>query len=439
MSEREKAFAHARGNMMIHGNGTDKQVMPVATGLSFVVGFFFAFRLFIMLLSVRFLGTDEQVGVEISLGLNFFLLVLVAFQTIGAAAHEKVSMLRLPSVRWVLIFLCFSCMSLLWSATASMPAAIVYWCAMAADTGMVVLLLRMGPTKEIAASLMKGYVVGACIIAILAWLLPAQSDLRLGDEELLGPNQIGYLCAFALFFVQYLMRERLGKWGVAAFVLAVTLLRSLSKTSIIAFLVAECFLLIRDTSMGRRTKVMLLLAGLTTVVAFSSLLTSYFDIYITAGNSPETLTGRIGIWTLILGEAIQRPWIGHGFHAVWNVIPPFGDFEARHAHNELIQQFYAYGLAGVCMLVGLYGSFYRQVRRLSAPAMRTFWFALLLFVLVRGLTDTEPFDLSLPLWAMVMISVVIKNDDAKDDTAAVMDFLGPFDIAVTPTALSSNR
>jgi O-antigen ligase len=175
------------------------------------------------------------------------------------------------------------------------------------------------------------------------------------------------------------------------------------------------------------------------VVAFSSLLTSYFDIYITAGNSPETLTGRIGIWTLILGEAIQRPWIGHGFHAVWNVIPPFGDFEARHAHNELIQQFYAYGLAGVCMLVGLYGSFYRQVRRLSAPAMRTFWFALLLFVLVRGLTDTEPFDLSLPLWAMVMISVVIKNDDAKDDTAAVMDFLGPFDIAVTPTALSSNR
>ena len=413
--------------------------MPAATGLPFLVGFFFSFRLFIMLLSVRLFGTDEQAGVEVSLTLNFFLLVLVAFQTIGAADAQRASMLRPPGVRWVLIFLSFSCMSLLWSATASMPAAIVYWCAMAADVGMVVLLLRVGPVNEVAASLMKGYVVGACMIAAIAWLLPAQSDLRLGDEELLGPNQIGYLCAFALFFAQYLMREKLGKWGLATVVLAVTLLRSLSKTSIIAFLIAESFLLIKDGSMRRRTKVMLILAGIATVVAFSSLLTSYFDIYTNAGNSPETLTGRIGIWTVILSEAIQQPWIGHGFHAVWNVIPPFGDFEARHAHNELIQQFYAYGLVGVCMLGGLYGGFYRQVRRLSNPSMRIFWLALLLFVIVRGLTDTEPFDLSLPLWAMVMISVLIENGRAKNERAPGFDLVKQFNVAVRPENLSTNQ
>jgi O-antigen ligase len=427
--------------MSIHSSVTEKQrfVMPAPTEVSFLVGFFFSFRLFIMLLSVRLLGTDEQVGVEISLALNFFLLVLVAFQTIGAADRENASVLRLPSVRWVLIFLCFSCISLLWSATASMPAAIVYWCAMAADVGMVVLLLRTGPVKEVATCLMKGYVLGACVIAIIAWLLPAQSDLRLGDEELLGPNQIGYLCAFALFFVQYLMREKLGKWGLATFVLSVTLLRSLSKTSIIAFLIAESFLLIKDRSMSRRTKVMLILASMATVVAFSSLLTSYFDIYTTAGNSSETLTGRIGIWTFILGEAIQQPWIGHGFHAVWNVIPPFGDFEARHAHNEVIQQFYAYGVVGVCMLGGLYGSFYRQVRRLSVPSMRTFWFALLLFVLVRGLTDTEPFDLSLPLWAIVMISILIEDKQTMGDKEPLGNLVGQFDRAGASEPLASNR
>jgi exopolysaccharide production protein ExoQ len=427
--------------MSIYSSVTEKQrlITPAATGLSFLVGFFFSFRIFIMLLSVRVLGTDEQTGVEISLALNFFLLVLVAFQTIGAADHERASMLRLPSARWVLLFLCFSCISLLWSATASMPAAIVYWCAMASDVGMVILLLRMGPVKEVATSLMKGYVVGACVIAIIAWLLPAQSDLRLGDEELLGPNQIGYLCAFALFFVQYLMREKLGKWGLAAFVLAVTLLRSLSKTSIIAFLIAESFLLMKDTSMRRRTKVMLILAGIATVVAFSSLLTSYFDVYTNAGNSPETLTGRIGIWTVILSEAIQQPWIGHGFHAVWNVIPPFGDFEARHAHNELIQQFYAYGIVGICMLGGLYGSFYRQVRRLSSPSMRTFWFALLLFVLIRGLTDTEPFDLSLPLWAIIMISILIEDRQAIGDKESAGNLLGQVNMAITPEALPSSQ
>jgi exopolysaccharide production protein ExoQ len=237
--------------------------------------------------------------------------------------------------------------------------------------------------------------------------------------------------------VQYLMREKAGKWGLATFVLAITLLRSLSKTSIVAFLIAESFLLIKDKSMRRRTKVMLILAGIATVVVFSSLLTSYFDIYTTAGNSPETLTGRIGIWAVILGEAIQQPWIGHGFHAVWKVIPPFGDFEARHAHNELIQQFYAYGVVGVCMLGGLYGSFYRQTRRLSVPSMRTLWFALLLFVLVRGLTDTEPFDLSLPLWAIVMISILIEDKQTMAEKESVGYFLGQFDMVDKSGPLSS--
>ena len=383
--------------------------MPAETGLPFVVGFFFSFRLFIMLLFVRLLGADNETGVEISLVLNFVLLVFAAFQTIGAGGRENARMLHLGSVRWVALFLGFSGCSLLWSVAASLPAAVVFWCAMAADVGIVVLLLRVGPVKEVAISLIKGYIWGACAVAIIAWLLPAQSDLRLGDEELLGPNEIGYLCAFALFFVQYLMREKAGKWGLAAFILAVTLLRSLSKTSIIAFLVAESFLLLRDKSISRRTKVMLVLASIAVGLAFSSLLTSYFDIYTSTGNGPETLTGRLTIWAVILAEAVKQPWIGHGFHSVWMVIPPFGEFEARHAHNELIQQFYAYGVVGIGMMVGLYVSFYRQIRRLARGPLRTLLCAFLIFVLVRGLTDTEAFDLSLPLWAIVMLSLLIEN------------------------------
>jgi hypothetical protein len=36
---------------------------------------------------------------------------------------------------------------------------------------------------------------------------------------------------------------------------------------------------------------------------------------------------------------------------------------------------------------------------------------LLVFVLVRGLADTEVYDFSLPLWAIVMFSVLIKRSD----------------------------
>jgi exopolysaccharide production protein ExoQ len=397
------------------------------------VGFFFSCRLFIMLLCVRMLGTDPQTGVEVTLALNILLSVVVAFDALGEGRFSVRQMAQPWPVRWAFLYLGFSCCSLLWTSAISLPAAFAFWCGMAADVAMVVLMLRAGRLTAITDSLMKGYVWGACVVALIAWLLPAQSDLRLGDEDLVGANAIGYLCGFAFFFAQYLLREKKGKWGAAALLLAITVLRSLSKTTIIALLLSEAFLLLRDKSMSRKTKVLLALSAVLVVAVFWNLLSSYYEIYTDtgAGNQAETLTGRLGIWAYFLAEAVQQPWIGHGFHSVWQVIPPFGadQFEARHAHNELLQQFYAYGVVGICMFLGTYGSLWLQLRKCAVGPRRTFFFAFLIFVLVRGLADTEAFDLSLPLWGIIIISTLInKRDAARCGTAIVEPFTrsGPF-------------
>ncbi|MFZ1014433.1 MAG: hypothetical protein WAN28_13910, partial [Terracidiphilus sp.] len=113
------------------------------------------------------------------------------------------------------------------------------------------------------------------------------------------------------------------------------------------------------------------------------------------------------------------PWIGHGFHSVWKVVPPFSeDFEARHAHNELLQQFYAYGAIGVVMVVGLYGSLVRQIRAMARSPLRAYAGGLLVFILVRGLADTEPFDLSLPLWAVTLFSAIFFYSVAAEGEGA---------------------
>ena len=388
-------------------------------GLPFAIGFYFAFRVFIILFSVTVFGMSPQVGSGINLVLNLLLLIVAMFCCVGAAERPLSHVTQLPSVRWAFLFLGFAGCSLMWSSTASMTAAIAFWCGMAADVAMVVLILRAGPVDDVAESLMKGYVCGACAVAIMAWLLPAQSDLRLGNEELLGPNQIGYLCAFAFFFAQYLtMRGKKGTWAVAAALLAITLLRSLSKTSIVAFVLSESFLLLLDRSMSRKTKITLVIASVIVLVVFWGLLASYYEIYSNSGSQIETLTGRLGIWAYMLAESLQKPWIGHGFHSVWKVIPPFGadQFEARHAHDEVLQQFYAYGVIGVCLFVGIYGSFFRQIRRLVRGPSKTFFLAFLLFVLIRGVTDTEPFDLSLPLWAIVLISMLIARTGTRGNS-----------------------
>ncbi len=59
--------------------------------------------------------------------------------------------------------------------------------------------------------------------------------------------------------------------------------------------------------------------------------------------------------------------------------------------------------------------------------MRTLWLALLLFVLIRGLTDTEPFDLSLPLWAVVMLSSLIEYEKTRGESKICDDLAAKFD------------
>jgi exopolysaccharide production protein ExoQ len=377
--------------------------------LASTIGFYLSFRLFFVLLAVRLFNQDPQVGVVTNLALNYLLLTVVAFHSFGPAPRKLSSMLHLPCYRWVFVFLSFSGISLLWSVTASLPAAAAFWSAMVADTAMVVLLLRTGPVDSVVSSLMRGYIWGTCAIALIAWVLPSQSDLRLGDEEFLGPNQIGWACAFAFFFAQYLMRTKDGNWLIQAVLLAVTLLRSLSKTTVIAFIAGEAYILLSDGTISRKLKLLFAASALLIAIIFSSLLANYYNVYVNAGNQAETLTGRLGIWAFILNEAVERPWLGHGFHSVWKIIPPFGEFEARHAHNELLQQFYAYGVTGVFMLVALYGSVYQQLRRLSDPSLKTFFFGMLLFIVVRGLADTEVFDLSLPMWFIAMIGALIEQ------------------------------
>ena len=372
-----------------------------------VVGFFFSFRVAIVLVAVRLFLRDAQTGVAAGLACNYLLLVVTMFAAFGEVVYSLRSMLAVWSFRWVLAFLGFSGCSLLWSSTASLSAAAAFWLALAADVAIVVLLVRAYPANETIHALMKGYIWGACTFAVIAWLMPAQSDLRLGDEELLGPNQIGYVCAFAFFLAQYLAKARARLWSIPAAFLALTLLRSLSKTSIVALIAGEAFILLRDRSMTRTTKLTLAGCALVVVIAFQGLLASYYTVYTNAGDQAETLTGRLGIWVYFLTAAFEQPWIGHGFHSVWKVVPPFGPFEARHAHNELLQQFYAYGIAGVGLLTGLYAAFWRQMRRLPTGAARTFFLGLLIFVLIRGLADTEPFDLSLPLWFIALTGLTL--------------------------------
>jgi hypothetical protein len=392
--------------------------------LAFFVGFFFSFRLCIVLIAVRVPGAEPSTGSAVSIGLDFLLFGLVCFNALGAGQRTLAAILRMPAIRWVLVFLAFSCLSLAWSETASLPDSIAYWLGLALDVASVVLLLRRGTGTDEAHAVLRGFIWSTCLLAVIAWIMPAPPDLRLGDEQFFNTNEIGNLCAFAVFFAQYLTRSSDGQWRFAKVFLVITLIRSLSKATLAAFVVSELFLLILDRSMSRKTRVLLMGSALLLILVFWGLFEAYYDVYTTAGNQAETLTGRTAIWLYAANATFDHtwtPWIGHGFDSWWKVVPPFGNemFEARHAENEVLQQFYAYGAVGVLILTGIYSSLLRQVRRITVPAIKVPLLCVLIFVFVRGLAEADAFDLLLPLWSIVLISALAHDGSAANGQVPV--------------------
>jgi len=165
-------------------------------------------------------------------------------------------------------------------------------------------------------------------------------------------------------------------------------------------------MLFQDNSIAHSKKVVIGVAALGLALVFGGLFESYYSVYTSAGNQAQTLTGRTGIWIYSLNAGLEKPWFGNGIDSMWKVAPPFGPemFEARHAENEVLQQFFSYGLAGVAMLAGIYGTLYRSIRGLPRSSTRAVLNGLLLFILIRGLAEAEPFDLLLPLWSITLIS-----------------------------------
>jgi exopolysaccharide production protein ExoQ len=379
-----------------------------AISMAGLIGCYFGVR---FCLTFLFFQWDPKLGATVGVAINLLLIIPVAIYAFGPADVTFRTALRNPVVRLAFSYLLLALVSLLWSETSSKAIALIYWTALMADVLLVLLLIRSDGIELTAESLLKGYICGVALLCIVAWCAPTMQDLRLGDDEFLTPNGIGFECAVAVLLCQYFSPQGARwKWLGAAF--ALTLLRSLSKTTIAAFVIAEAFYLFRTSEFSRATKVKVVSLAVLVTLAFSGLLADYYTVYINAGNQAQTLTGRTSIWIVALGYALEAPWLGHGFHSFRNIMPAFGGFEPWHAHNELLQQFFTFGGVGVALVASLYIAFYRTCKRYRSHPFALTGVAILVLVVIRGLADTERFDISFPLWAIVSASLLLTTGAA---------------------------
>lgn len=307
--------------------------------------------------------------------------------------------------KWIFAYLAFTGLSLSWTPASSLLSAFGYWLEVSADVLVVIVLLGCEETTKVAVSSLQGFVCGTLVVAVVAWCAPGTGDLRLGQEDFLHPNGIGYEFAIATLFCVYLaLRTEETRWKLAGAGLAFSLLRTLSKSSIIAFVCAVTLYMFGRTRARARTKLKILFLGVSMGLLSWGFVSRYLDIY-SQGSSAETLTGRTAIWWVSWDIARDQPWLGHGFYSYRSIVPYFGVFEAWQAHNEWLQQFFSYGVVGLSLAIVVYVSFFRHLRRSAPTPERTLAYALLVFALVHGLTEASYLDLELPTRLMLLLVI----------------------------------
>ncbi|WP_263356194.1 O-antigen ligase family protein [Acidicapsa ligni] len=395
------------------------------TPLQLLAGFFFAYRFALIYLGFQ---SDPRAGSITTLACSALILTASILYTVGDENFSIRFLFTGRTVWWLLAYLGMSGLSLLWTGAESIMDAGGLWTGMVMEVATVLLIVKRPNVAVGVDALLKGFVLGMLFVGAVAWMGPTLPDLRIGDYDFLHPNIIGMYSALAFFLAQHLaLEERMWRWACLA--LGITMLRSISKTSIIAFFIAESFYLLRDKHIRRRVKIQIAAVALIVFAVFATLMESYLEIYTTSGgvNQAETLTGRTAIWATAFFMAIEKPLLGHGFYSFRALIPAFGSFEPWHAHNELLQEFFEYGLLGVVVTIGIYLSLISAAKRFTAKMLvaasntsRPYGklaTVVILFAIIHGLTESVNFGLSIPLWLFAALAIVLEQSSSKAGTS----------------------
>jgi exopolysaccharide production protein ExoQ len=341
--------------------------------------------------------------------LSFAALVIVLGITGGA---PMIAFRWSPAAKLFLAFLLWSGITILWTRAKSPSIAFAYWAEIALEVFVVLILLRADGIQQIGEACLRGFVFGSALIAMTLVCFNPEAEVRggLGDTEHLHPNfvapflALGSLFALHLGFEQKCNPGRRRTWWLLATFLFIILLRTLSKTTIVAFLLAA-ILYASNVQLPRFTKIKIACVLGAVLVAFFWSSWAYFGpVFYNDDNSTLSLTGRTLLWAECWQKIQERPLVGYGFFSYRDYGPQQIHIDRlTTAHNEWLMLWFQTGLIGIFLAAAIYMTLILGMRR--ALMRRPSWLpgklalAVLAYALVLGTTEASMTDLviSLPL------------------------------------------
>src|SRR5216684_6815549 len=174
-----------------------------------------------------------------------------------------------------------------------------------------------------------------------------------------------------------------------------------------------------------------LIAGIAGVLIVSALLSVVVDMDSMAGllGRDATLTGRTNIWAMALESVAEKPLLGYGYSAFWNVAPEADrisnilHWKVPHAHNGFIDLTLQLGVAGLALFLVVYLIAARRAIAFanSDPGQEAIWpLAYLAFVVLYQVTESTIFVGNTILW-MVYVSSICSITKALPADSTVSD------------------
>jgi exopolysaccharide production protein ExoQ len=202
-----------------------------------------------------------------------------------------------------------------------------------------------------------------------------------------------------------------GRWLWISSTLFLTwiLLRSLSKTSIAAFLCSAAFYIIFSRTIPLKTKVIALVTATVLFCAMYTFVNTYMVSYLEENpREATTLTGRTLLWVKSWEMIQDHPILGYGFLSFRDYGPQDWDVRTVHAHNEWITQWFQLGFVGLVITIAIYISYFRQLRRAAHSPRRELGLSMLLYMLFQGFAIAEPSGLTFPLPMVLLLATWAK-------------------------------
>ena len=284
---------------------------------------------------------------------------------------------------------------------------------MAAEVVAAFLICSMAKLNDVTLRSLQGIALGSLVTVSMALFAGFKDQSgRLGSEDFLHPNMLGYYAAIATLSSLYLAtrsrveERRVLPWTIVTLLLFAALLATISKTSVFAFSAAAAvYLITSNASFGKKVGALAIgcvIAGL----AYNYLIADYLQQYVTIGGGEllSTFTGRTTIWQETWDMIRDNPILGYGFMSFRDFGPQVAEVRLVHAHNEAINLWFSLGLVGLSLTVALYLVLFWRVsaaltrgRWRSAPQEVFLCAAILVFALLDGLTEARVVGLNFPL------------------------------------------